>query len=115
MNAGSGGSLLQGFWRWVFKVRIYRLGTIQTLYTHCLFLVPQGAPTFTRKPQILQKTSESGDPAIAFDIGFQADFEPQITWVNPKGKKMKESSRIKFSLAPEAPNTYVAQLELKVR
>jgi len=38
------------------------------------FLVPQGAPTFTRKPQILQKTSDSGDPAIVFDIGFQVCF-----------------------------------------
>lgn len=37
------------------------------------FLVPQGAPTFTRKPQILQKTSDSGDPAIVFDIGFQVN------------------------------------------
>ncbi|KAK6032217.1 immunoglobulin I-set domain protein [Ostertagia ostertagi] len=33
------------------------------------FEVPQGAPTFTRKPQILQVTSDSGDPAIVFDIG----------------------------------------------
>lgn len=38
------------------------------------FPVPQGAPTFTRKPQILQKTSDSGDPAIVFDIGFQVKF-----------------------------------------
>lgn len=41
-------------------------------------LVPQGAPTFTRKPQILQKTSDSGDPAIVFDIGFQADQNPEV-------------------------------------
>jgi len=78
------------------------------------FEVPQGAPTFTRKPQILQKTAESGDPAIVFDIGFQADFNPEVIWLNPKGKKMKESSRIKFSLAPDGGNkTYTAQLELK--
>jgi len=78
------------------------------------FEVPQGAPTFTRKPQILQKTSDSGDPAIVFDIGFHADFAPNITWLNPKGKKMKESSRIKFSMAPEGGDkNYVAQMELK--
>jgi hypothetical protein len=78
------------------------------------FEVPQGAPTFTRKPQILQKTSESGDPAIVFDIGFQADFNPEVTWLNPKGKKMKESSRIKFLLNPDGGDkTYTAQLELK--
>lgn len=41
-------------------------------------LVPQGAPTFTRKPQILQKTSDSGDPAIVFDIGYQADRNPEV-------------------------------------
>ncbi len=35
--------------------------------------------------------------------------------MNPKAKKMKESSRIKFKMEPEgAPNTYCAQLELKV-
>lgn len=79
------------------------------------FAVPPGAPTFTRKPQILQKTAESGEPAIVFDIGFQADFQPNIIWLNPKGKKMKESSRIKFFLNPEATkNQFVAQLELKV-
>lgn len=79
------------------------------------FSVPPGAPTFTRKPQILQKTAEGGEPAIVFDIGFQADFPPTVTWLNPKGKKMKESSRIKFILNNEgAPNAYVAQLELKV-
>jgi|SwirhirootsSR3_FD_contig_31_22488909_length_1546_multi_5_in_0_out_0_1 hypothetical protein len=78
------------------------------------FEVPPGAPTFTRKPQILQKTAESGEPAIVFDIGFQADFQPNIVWLNPKGKKMKESSRIKFFLNPEATkNQFVAQLELK--
>uniref|UniRef100_A0A915HQR2 Ig-like domain-containing protein n=1 Tax=Romanomermis culicivorax TaxID=13658 RepID=A0A915HQR2_ROMCU len=78
------------------------------------FEVPPGAPTFTRKPQILQKTVENGDAAIVFDIGFQADFQPTIIWLNPKGKKMKESSRIKFILNQEqSPNTYVAQLELK--
>lgn len=78
------------------------------------FEVPPGAPTFTRKPQILQKTAEGGEPAIVFDIGFSADFAPQVTWLNPKGKKMKESSRIKFILNNEgAPNVYAAQLELK--
>uniref|UniRef100_F1L6B7 Disorganized muscle protein 1 n=1 Tax=Ascaris suum TaxID=6253 RepID=F1L6B7_ASCSU len=78
------------------------------------FEVPQGAPTFTRKPQILQKTSDSGDPAIMFDIGFQADQNPEVIWLNPKGKKMKESSRIKFSLTPDGgANTFTAQLELK--
>uniref|UniRef100_A0A915EP97 Ig-like domain-containing protein n=1 Tax=Ditylenchus dipsaci TaxID=166011 RepID=A0A915EP97_9BILA len=78
------------------------------------FEVPQGAPTFTRKPQILQKTSDSGDPAIVFDIGFQADQNPEVIWLNPKGKKMKESSRIKFALTPDGgANTFTAQLELK--
>jgi hypothetical protein len=78
------------------------------------FEVPAGAPTFTRKPQILQKSAENGDPAIVFDIGFQADFEPQVAWLNPKGKKMKESSRIKFSVAPDqAAKSHTAQLELK--
>lgn len=78
------------------------------------FEVPPGAPTFTRKPQILQKTVESGDAAIIFDIGFQADFQPAVIWLNPKGKKMKESSRIKFILQSEGgKNAYVAQLELK--
>jgi len=78
------------------------------------FEVPQGAPTFTRKPQILQKTAENGEPAIIFDIGFHADFEPQIAWLNPKGKKMKESSRIRFLLNPEqGDKNFAAQLELK--
>lgn len=77
--------------------------------------MPQGAPTFTRKPQILQKTSDSGDPAIVFDIGFQADQNPEVIWLNSKGKKMKESSRIKFGNTPDGgANTYTAQLELKV-
>lgn len=80
------------------------------------FSVPQGAPTFTRKPQILQKTSDSGDPAIVFDIGFQADQNPEVIWLNSKGKKMKESSRIKFGNTPDGgANTYTAQLELKVK
>ncbi|GMT06506.1 hypothetical protein PENTCL1PPCAC_30725, partial [Pristionchus entomophagus] len=78
------------------------------------FEVPQGAPTFTRKPQILQKTSDSGDPAIVFDIGFQADRNPEVIWINAKGKKMKESTRIKFNLSPDGgANTFTAQLELK--
>lgn len=78
------------------------------------FEVPQGAPTFTRKPQILQKTSQSGDPAIFFDIGFQAEDNPEVTWLNPKNKKIKESSRIKFNLAPDGgSSSYTAQLELK--
>ena len=50
---------------------------VKQLYTS--ILVPQGAPTFTRKPQILQKTSDSGDPAIVFDIGFQADQNPEVS------------------------------------
>ncbi|VDL70373.1 unnamed protein product [Nippostrongylus brasiliensis] len=78
------------------------------------FEVPQGAPTFTRKPQILQVTSESGDPAIVFDIGYQADRNPEVMWINPKGKKMKESTRIRFVTTPDGPNnTFTAKLELK--
>lgn len=39
----------------------------------------------------------------------------QVIWLNPKGKKMKESSRIKFGLTPDGgANTFTAQLELKV-
>jgi len=39
---------------------------------------------------------------------------PEVIWLNPKGKKMKESSRIKFGLTPDGgANTYTAQLELK--
>lgn len=35
--------------------------------------------------------------------------------MNPKGKKMKESTRIKFGLTPDGgANTYTAHLELKV-
>ncbi len=50
-----------------------------------------------------------------FDIGFQADFNPEVAWLNPKGKKMKESSRIKFTMTPDGgANTFTAQLELKV-
>ncbi|KAK5964196.1 Disorganized muscle protein 1, partial [Trichostrongylus colubriformis] len=76
--------------------------------------VPQGAPTFTRKPQILQVTSDSGDPAIVFDIGYQADRNPEVMWINPKGKKMKESTRIRFLTSPDGPNnTFTAKLELK--
>ncbi|KAJ1365384.1 Dimethyladenosine transferase [Parelaphostrongylus tenuis] len=78
------------------------------------FTVPQGAPTFTRKPQILQVTSESGDPAIVIDIGYQADRNPEVMWINPKGKKMKESTRIRFFTSPDGPNnTFTAKLELK--
>ncbi|KIH68744.1 immunoglobulin I-set domain protein [Ancylostoma duodenale] len=78
------------------------------------FEVPQGAPTFTRKPQILQVTSDSGDPAIVFDIGYQADRNPEVMWINPKGKKMKESTRIRFLTTPDGPNnTFTAKLELK--
>ncbi|KHJ98154.1 immunoglobulin I-set domain protein [Oesophagostomum dentatum] len=78
------------------------------------FEVPQGAPTFTRKPQILQVTSDSGDPAIVFDIGYQADRNPEVMWINPKGKKMKESTRIRFFTTPDGPNnTFTAKLELK--
>ncbi|ETN75640.1 immunoglobulin I-set domain protein [Necator americanus] len=76
--------------------------------------IPQGAPTFTRKPQILQVTSDSGDPAIVFDIGYQADRNPEVMWINPKGKKMKESTRIRFLTTPDGPNnTFTAKLELK--
>lgn len=98
-------------WRWTFNLYLIQI------WIHSLrsLLVPPGAPTFTRKPQILQKTAESGEPAIVFDIGFQADFQPNVVWLNPKGKKMKESSRIKFILSPEqTKNQYVGQLELKV-
>lgn len=77
------------------------------------FEVPPGAPVFVGKPQILQKTLESGDPAIIMEVKFQADFEPTITWLNPKGKKMKESSRIKFIFEPHPEKQYLAQLELK--
>jgi hypothetical protein len=77
------------------------------------FEVPPGAPVFVGKPQILQKTLDSGDPAIIMEVRFQADFQPTITWLNPKGKKMKESSRIRFIFLPEQENVYLAQLELK--
>ncbi|VDP10778.1 unnamed protein product [Soboliphyme baturini] len=78
------------------------------------FEVPPGAPTFTRKPQILQETLENGDSAILFDIGFKADFPPNVTWLNPRGKKMKEGKRIKFVFEPdEGENTFQAQLQLK--
>uniref|UniRef100_A0A183GUM4 Ig-like domain-containing protein n=1 Tax=Heligmosomoides polygyrus TaxID=6339 RepID=A0A183GUM4_HELPZ len=78
------------------------------------FEVPQGAPTFTRKPQILQVTSDSGDPAIVFDIGYQADRNPEVMWINPKGKKRKESTRIQFKSTPDGPNnTFTVKLELK--
>lgn len=43
------------------------------------------------------------------------NFLIQVIWLNPKGKKMKESSRIKFGLTPDGgSNTFTAQLELKV-
>jgi uncharacterized protein involved in high-affinity Fe2+ transport len=77
------------------------------------FEVPQGAPIFAGKPQILQKVTEAGEPAIDMEVRFQADFPPQVVWLNPKGKKMKESSRIKFILNTEANKVYLAQLELK--
>jgi len=39
---------------------------------------------------------------------------PEVIWLNPKGKKMKESSRIKFSTSSDGgSNTYTALLELK--
>lgn len=39
---------------------------------------------------------------------------PEVIWLNPKGKKMKESSRIKFSTHSDGgSNTYTATLELK--
>jgi len=77
------------------------------------FEVPQGAPIFAGKPQILQKTAESGEPAIIMEVRFQADFPPTVTWLNPKGKKMKESSRIKFALSQEADKVQLAFMELK--
>jgi hypothetical protein len=77
------------------------------------FEVPPGAPVFVGKPQILQKTLESGDPAIIMEVRFQADFQPAVTWLNPKGKKMKESSRIRFVFVTEQEKQYLAQLELK--
>ena len=45
----------------------------------------------------------------------QADQNPEVIWLNPKQKKMKESSRIGFKLTPDGgQHTYTAQLELKV-
>ncbi|KAK5973607.1 Disorganized muscle protein 1 [Trichostrongylus colubriformis] len=78
------------------------------------FEVPPGAPKFTRKPQILQEVSDSGDPVIIFDVGYQADRNPEVMWINPKGKKMKESSRIGFFSSSDGPdNSFTAKLELK--
>jgi hypothetical protein len=38
-----------------------------------------------------------------------------VIWLNPKQKKMKESSRIKFGMSPDGgSHTFTAQLELKV-
>nr|CDJ87301.1 Immunoglobulin I-set domain containing protein [Haemonchus contortus] len=77
------------------------------------FAVPSGAPTFTRKPRIIQVPSDSGDPAIVFDIGYQADQNPEVVWINPKGKRMKESSRTHIITAPDdRENTFTAKLEL---
>uniref|UniRef100_A0A1I7USF1 Ig-like domain-containing protein n=1 Tax=Caenorhabditis tropicalis TaxID=1561998 RepID=A0A1I7USF1_9PELO len=76
------------------------------------FEVPEGAPSFTRKPQILQQTSSGGEPAICFDIGYSARMNPQVTWISPKSKKMKESSRIKFKTNDEGNGNFTAQLEL---
>lgn len=76
------------------------------------FEVPEGAPSFTRKPQILQQTSAGGEPAICFDIGYSARMNPQVTWISPKSKKMKESSRIKFKTNDEGNGNFTAQLEL---
>lgn len=78
------------------------------------FEVPEGAPSFTRKPQILQQTSAGGEPAICFDIGYSARMNPQVTWISPKSKKMKESSRIKFKTNDEGNGNFTAQLELTV-
>ncbi|TKR89802.1 hypothetical protein L596_013849 [Steinernema carpocapsae] len=78
------------------------------------FEVPQGAPSFTRKPQILQTVSSCGSPAVVFDIGFQADKNHAITWINPNSKKMKEGGRITFSQSSDgSANSFTAQLELK--
>ncbi|MQI27572.1 hypothetical protein EI009_24950, partial [Escherichia coli] len=76
------------------------------------FEVPEGAPSFTRKPQILQQTSAGGEPAICFDIGYSARMNPQVTWISPKSKKMKESSRIKFKTNDERNGNFTAQFEL---
>ncbi|TKR58019.1 hypothetical protein L596_030647 [Steinernema carpocapsae] len=76
------------------------------------FEVPQGAPTFTRKPQIIQKISNSGEPLVVFDVGFQSDINPEVVWISPRRKKMKETGRFKFTLSKEA-SAFTAQLELK--
>uniref|UniRef100_A0A5S6Q316 Ig-like domain-containing protein n=1 Tax=Trichuris muris TaxID=70415 RepID=A0A5S6Q316_TRIMR len=78
------------------------------------FEVPPGAPTFNKKPQILQQTLDNGDGVIIFDVGFLSEFQPTVIWVNPKEKKMKESNRIKYFVQKEGePNAYTAQLHLK--
>ncbi|KFD56086.1 hypothetical protein M514_02864 [Trichuris suis] len=78
------------------------------------FEVPPGAPTFNRKPQILQQTLDNGDGVIIFDVSFMSEFPPTVVWVNPKEKKMKESNRIKFILQEDGENhAYTAQLHLK--
>lgn len=76
------------------------------------FEVPEGAPSFTRKPQILQQTSSTGEPAICFDIGYTARLNPVVTWISPKSKKMKESNRVHFKTNDEGNGNWTAQLEL---
>uniref|UniRef100_A0A0K0F2G0 Ig-like domain-containing protein n=2 Tax=Strongyloides TaxID=6247 RepID=A0A0K0F2G0_STRVS len=79
------------------------------------FEVPAGAPTFTRKPQISQKTSETnGEPAIVFDIGYCADGESEVSWINPNGRKIKEGNRIGIQNVKDSGNgNYTALLELR--
>ncbi|CAJ0609929.1 unnamed protein product [Cylicocyclus nassatus] len=77
------------------------------------FEVPQGAPAFTRKPLILPITSDTGDPAILFDIGFQADQDPKVMWFNPKGKEIVNTSRIYFYTCPDGPKIFTTQLLVK--
>ncbi|KHJ95909.1 immunoglobulin I-set domain protein [Oesophagostomum dentatum] len=76
--------------------------------------VPEGAPNFTRRAKIFQMTSYCGDPAVVFDVGYKADRNPQVMWINPKGEKMKESPRIRFFTIPDGSNnSFTAKLELK--
>ncbi|KHJ85240.1 immunoglobulin I-set domain protein [Oesophagostomum dentatum] len=52
--------------------------------------------------------------AVVFDVGYQADRNPEVMWINPKGEKMKESPGIRFFTIPDGPNNcFTAKLELK--
>ncbi|CAP34727.1 Protein CBG16886 [Caenorhabditis briggsae] len=77
-----------------------------------LFELPERPPSFTRQPQILQQTSSRGEPAICFDVGYSAGMNTQVTWISPKSKKIKETSRIKFKTNDEGNGNFTAQLEL---